>query len=607
MRVAIAIAALGGSFLGCLILVRAARPRAVALAAPLALALLVCFETAILRALSAVHAVTALPMALANFALLGAGALVAWRVPSARLRPPVRLAGAPWAVLAPLCVLFALAAASALAYRPNNWDSMTYHLARVAHWIQHRSVEDYPTGISRQNVLTPGAEYLLLVLQSIAGTDRLANLVQLASWVMLVAAAVPLARSFGASRGAARVGALVVGAAPMAVLQASSTQNDLVAAATTAALAAAAVPFLHRRRRWRQGDLALVLVAGAGAVMVKPTAVLVAVPLLAFAGVGLGRTVLAGGRRALRELAPAAALVLVLAAPLAATARAGSEATHAFVYHDGSAAELADRALNALRGVLRNLPFERAGNLLAPARTVGCEHPGRLCLSLNRLPHEDAAGNPALAVLAIAAAVCAALRWSSTPARARVGAAALVGGWVLFHAVLRDNVWIPRLQLPAAVLAVLALGALPRGRASRVRMIAFAALGALAFAHGARAAVLNVRRPVRHWQELRQGGAPATYYRAGPAGLEAAHAQVLEGLARSGCGRLGLFLDGDSYDYPLTWRAMQRGVEVRHVRGPDAWPCAVFSDLGAPPARPDGAGWKASSAAGFFEATPAPR
>lgn len=603
MRVVIAIAALGGAFLACLVLVRAARPRTTALAAPLALTLLVCLETAILRALSAAHAVAAVPVALANLALLGAGALVAWRVRSARLRP-ARLAGAPWAVLAPLCVLFALAAASALAYRPNNWDSMTYHLARVAHWIQHRSVEVYPTGIARQNVLTPGAEYLLLVLQSIAGTDRLAGLVQLASWAMLVAAAVPLARSFGAPRNAARVGALVVGAAPMAVLQASSTQNDLVAAVATAALAAAALPFLHRRRRWRQGDLGLVLVAGAGAVLVKPTAVLVAVPLLAFAALGFARTALAGGRRALRDVTPAAVLALVLAAPLAATARAGSGELHGFVYQDGAASELADRALNALRGALRNLPVtERAGDLVAPARTAGCEHPGRLCLFFNRHPHEDSAGNPALAVLAIAAAACAALRWSSTPARARIGAAALVAGWLLFHGVLRDNVWIPRLQLPAAVLAVLALGALPR-RASRAQAVALALLGALAFAHGARAAVLDARRPLRHWARLRQGGAPAAYYNGGPAGLAALHAQALEALERSGCRRLGLYLGGDSYDYPLTWQAMQRGAEVRHVRGPDAWPCAVFSDLGTPPPRPDGTAWRASSPSGFFEATP---
>ena len=39
----------------------------------------------------------------------------------------------------------------------------------------------------------------------------------------------------------------------------------------------------------------------------------------------------------------------------------------------------------------------------------------------------------------------------------------------------------------------------------------------------------------------------------------------------------------DGYDYPLTWRAMERGFEVRHVLGPDPWPCVLVSDRGGPP------------------------
>jgi len=48
--------------------------------------------------------------------------------------------------------------------------------------------------------------------------------------------------------------------------------------------------------------------------------------------------------------------------------------------------------------------------------------------------------------------------------------------------------------------------------------------------------------------------------------------------ASRGCRRIGLFIGGDSYDYPLTWRAMQAGMETRHVAPGDPWPCLVFTD-----------------------------
>jgi ABC-type uncharacterized transport system permease subunit len=36
---------------------------------------------------------------------------------------------------------------SGCCYPPNNWDSMTYHMARIAHWVMNESIEPYPTHI----------------------------------------------------------------------------------------------------------------------------------------------------------------------------------------------------------------------------------------------------------------------------------------------------------------------------------------------------------------------------------------------------------------------------------------------------------------------------
>ncbi len=70
---------------------------------------------------------------------------------------------------------------------PNSYDSMTYHMPRVMHWIQDRSVAYYPTNMLAQLFLTPGGEFFILHFQVLAGSDRLANLVQ---WFSMVGSAV---------------------------------------------------------------------------------------------------------------------------------------------------------------------------------------------------------------------------------------------------------------------------------------------------------------------------------------------------------------------------------------------------------------------------------
>jgi hypothetical protein len=160
---------------------------------------------------------------------------------------------------------------------------MNYHLARVAYWLQNRSVAPYQTNVTRQIVLPPGAEYVLTVLQGISGSDRAAALVQYGSWWLLALSAPSLARIFGAPRTVALWATLFVAAAPMALLQASSTQNDLLAAVMALAAMAASLPFLHRRLGWRHSDLVILFVSMTAGAIVKPTSLVVTSPFLAWA------------------------------------------------------------------------------------------------------------------------------------------------------------------------------------------------------------------------------------------------------------------------------------------------------------------------------------
>ncbi|MCC6758213.1 MAG: glycosyltransferase family 39 protein [Candidatus Omnitrophica bacterium] len=112
---------------------------------------------------------------------------------------------------------------------PNNWDSMTYHLPRVLHWVQDRSIEYYPTHILRQLYQPPGAEFFILQFQILSNSDRFSNLIQ---WFAMLSSALVLSLIVG-ELGAGRKGQLLTAflsvTIPMGILKGSSTQNDYVA------------------------------------------------------------------------------------------------------------------------------------------------------------------------------------------------------------------------------------------------------------------------------------------------------------------------------------------------------------------------------------------
>ena len=111
---------------------------------------------------------------------------------------------------------------------PNTWDSMTYHMSRVVHWMQNQSVLHYPTHIQRQLFLSPWAEFSIMHFQILIGSDRFANLVQWFSMVGSLIGVSLIAKQQGASLRGQIMAALIVATIPMGILQSSSTQTDYV-------------------------------------------------------------------------------------------------------------------------------------------------------------------------------------------------------------------------------------------------------------------------------------------------------------------------------------------------------------------------------------------
>lgn len=81
-----------------------------------------------------------------------------------------------------LLIVFLTALVSIIA-PPNTWDSMTYHMSRIQHWIQNQSIAFYPTHITRQDYLAPLSEFIILHFQILTGSDRLANVPQFFSFI----------------------------------------------------------------------------------------------------------------------------------------------------------------------------------------------------------------------------------------------------------------------------------------------------------------------------------------------------------------------------------------------------------------------------------------
>jgi hypothetical protein len=113
---------------------------------------------------------------------------------------------------------------------PNNYDSMTYHMARVANWIQQRSVRFYPTSIPRQNYSMPLAEYMILHLQLLSKSDFFANLVQWSGFAILILLAMEMAEKITANKKGQLLAGVFTATLPMAILQSTNTQNDIVTA-----------------------------------------------------------------------------------------------------------------------------------------------------------------------------------------------------------------------------------------------------------------------------------------------------------------------------------------------------------------------------------------
>lgn len=112
---------------------------------------------------------------------------------------------------------------------PNNYDSMTSHMVRVAYWLQHGNFQPWPTWDFTQQVYPINAQVAIMWTILFLGRDKLAGFPQWLSALTAMVAIFGIVRVLGWNRIQSVFAALVWAFLPEILLQSTTTQNHLVA------------------------------------------------------------------------------------------------------------------------------------------------------------------------------------------------------------------------------------------------------------------------------------------------------------------------------------------------------------------------------------------
>jgi hypothetical protein len=526
-----------------------------------------------------------------------------------------RLSRVEKVLLVLLCGMLIAELVLALASYPNNYDSNHYHLTKVEHWVQQQSVELYATTQLPQVILAPGAEYLLLHLRLLVGGDGLYGLVQWGAGIGGLLAVSRIAAQIGAGRLGQLLAAAIFGTAPMVVLQSTSTQTDLTAAAWLACTACFVLDDVRRR-----AGVVGVLSVGAGAgltAVTKSTGLLALAPVLLLWGVCqlrvavTDRSAVGWLRGSARTAAAGAAVVvmaLLLVGPfLVRLDRTFGEPLGPSDHREGLAMQRHDPAavaVNALRIGASTLVVPApqintavATGVKAVARTLGVDPQDREITHANSVypnprwrPDEDHSPFPlqsALVLVSLGATVLG----RRLPGIARVYGFTVLGVMVMFAAMLKWQIWGNRLVLPALIvgaplagwwLARLLAPTPPVARPQRMRRLTSAAVVlvlAFAFAGGYASVLLGwPRRLVGTMSVFVTDPWEQRFARQShrlPGYLHAA-----DRIRASGAHRIGVFTVTDNWEYP--WWLLLPGREFVSLQSAvPGYPAEPISKLDA--------------------------
>jgi 4-amino-4-deoxy-L-arabinose transferase-like glycosyltransferase len=453
---------------------------------------------------------------------------------------------------------------------PNNWDSMTYHMGRVVHWVQSRNVDHYPTSIIRQLYPGPWSSFAITHLQILSGSDRFANLIQWLSMIGSLVGVSLIAQQLGARLHGQIFATVVCATIPMGILQASSTQNDYVVALWLVCLAYCVLQAIQSKFEglW-------VYAAGASlglAILTKGTAYLYAFPFCLWLLFSSLRRLQERWKSMLGFGAIALALNII-------HYWRNWQVFDSFLGESGQGLEIFNLSV-FLSNILRNLALHlstpvRSINLVtiqaveALHRLIGIDAsdpritspPGYHFDMHSLINHEDLAGNPLHLFLFLAVTIAFFVTKNPLKRRQRYFLAAywlaVLAGFLLFCALIIWSPWRSRLHLPIFVLAAPFIGSIFSEVLSRrlVNLVVAALLGASFIWVGfneTRPLILNSQIvETRQVYNIFNQSRTDQYFATRP-DLQENYVKIAEFVKSQTCTQLGLKLGkGDLWEYPL--------------------------------------------------------
>lgn len=113
---------------------------------------------------------------------------------------------------------------------PFVWDSLSYHLTNIAHWIQAGRIETFDTPVDR--IFNPANyEVFATWFAVFVHHDAVIEAAGIPPYVLAVVAVYAAARGIGRSRSASVLAALAYGSTPAVIIAATGTKNDIFLAA----------------------------------------------------------------------------------------------------------------------------------------------------------------------------------------------------------------------------------------------------------------------------------------------------------------------------------------------------------------------------------------